>query len=106
MTLEQMVATGDIKFSPGQIVATRACIRKMDSKYASYCLWQHMGGNWGLVDEEDWAANDEALKHMNRNDGGRLLSSYPLPNDPDVFWIITEGAGRDRVTTYLLPCEY
>jgi hypothetical protein len=87
------------KFRPGKLVATPAVMRKVDPDYAMASLVQHLQAKWGLCDPEDWKANDEALKH-----GGRLLSVYPLPNEPEVFWIITE---HDRsVTTILLPSDY
>ena len=55
-------------------------------------------GDWGDVCKEDWAENDEALKHERR-----LLSSYRTKHGVR-FWIITEW---DRsVTTILLPLEY
>jgi hypothetical protein len=93
------------KFHPGETVAaTPAVIEKVDSTYAGTCLNMHLRGNWGLVDEEDWKANDRAIK-----DGGRILSVYPLPNDPGNFWIITEAkddTGTRAATTFLLPSEY
>lgn len=90
---------GDIKFVPGQIVATPALMQVVPPEYAVYCLQMHLTGDWGLVDDEDKATNDAALK-----DGNRLLSAYALPNDPGNFWIITEW---DRsFTTLLLPDEY
>jgi hypothetical protein len=88
-----------VKFLPGKIVATPAVMKKVDPDYAMASLAQHLQGKWGIVCPEDWKANDEALRH-----GGRLLSVYPLPNDPDNFWIITEA---DRsATTFLLPEDY
>jgi hypothetical protein len=87
------------KFKPGKVVITSAAIRKLNADYATAALAQHLKGNWGIVDREDWEANDKALV-----DGTRLLSVYPLPDDPDNFWIITE---HDRsVTTILLPSDY
>lgn len=87
------------KFKPGKLVATPAVMQKVDPDYAMGALAQHLQGKWGVLDPEDWQANDEALVN-----GGRLLSAYPLPNDPGNFWIITE---HDRsVTTILLPSDY
>lgn len=87
------------KFNPGKLVATNTVMHKVNADYALAALLQHLSGNWGLVDKEDWAANDAALTN-----GDRLLSAYPLPNDDDNFWIITEC---DRsVTTILLPSDY
>lgn len=87
------------KFKPGKIVATPGFIEKCDQKYAAAALQRHLMCDWGLVCEHDWEANNRDVKR-----GGRLVSSYPLPNDPAKFWIITEG---DRsYTTFLLPEEY
>lgn len=87
------------KFEPGDIVATPAFAAKCNPAYAMACLERHLMGSWGLVDEDDGNANDRALK-----EGGRLLSVYPLPDDPADFWIITEA---DRsATTFLLPSDY
>jgi hypothetical protein len=89
------------KFDPGNIAITPTLMKKVDADYAFAALTQHLMGKWGVLDKQDWEANNAALK-----DGGRLLSAYPLPNDPDNFWIITEGEGHDRVTTMLLPSDY
>lgn len=91
-------------FALGDVVATPAAMNKVDPRYALSCLELHHSGDWGLVDEEDWKTNDNALKT-----GGRLLSSYPLPDDADMFWIITEAEdenGRRVATTFLLPSDY
>ena len=91
--------TIEAKFDPGKLVATATAIKKIDPDYALAALAQHVQAHWGIVDQDDWKANDEALKH-----GGRLLSVYPCPNSSEVFWIITE---HDRsVTTILLPSDY
>ena len=87
------------KFSPGNLAATAAAMKKIEPDYAMAALCQHLEGNWGLCDDEDWHTNNEALKH-----GGRIFSSYPLPDEAGSFWIITEA---DRsVTTILLPSDY
>jgi hypothetical protein len=87
------------KFDPGKLAATPAVMKKVDPDYAMGALCQHVQARWGIVDQDDWKANDEALKH-----GGRLLSVYPCPNSSESFWIITEA---DRsVTTILLPSDY
>jgi len=89
------------KFPMGQLTATRGMIDKMAAEpdYFRVCICKHLAGDWGDLGEEDKRINNYSLKH-----GMRLLSAYPLPNDPDRFWIITEA---DRsVTTLLLPDEY
>jgi hypothetical protein len=87
------------KFNPGKLVATPAFTKKVGPQYGMAALCRHLEGNWGLCDDEDWHTNNEALKH-----GGRLLSSWPLPDEAGDFWILTEA---DRsVTTMLLPSDY
>ena len=94
-----MTITIHAKFTPGKVVATPAVMNKVDAEFAFAALTQHLQGKWGTVDRHDWQANDDALKN-----GERLMSVYPLPNDPGDFWIITEA---DRsVTTFLLPSDY
>jgi hypothetical protein len=91
----------EAKFHPGKLAATPAAIKKIDPDYAVAALTQHLQGKWGTVDRHDWQVNEDALKH-----GGRVMSVYPLPNDPSDFWIITEGEGKDKITTFLLPSDY
>ena len=87
------------KFNPGRMAATPAFMAKVTPDWAVVALAMHLNANWGLVDAEDWAANDAALKT-----GGRILSSYAMPDDASEFWILTEA---DRsVTTFLLPSDY
>jgi hypothetical protein len=58
-------------------------------------LRRHVRGDWGEVDNHDWAANEAALAH-----GSRLLSVYRSSKGIK-FYVITE---HDRsVTTLLLP---
>jgi hypothetical protein len=66
-------------------------------------LSRHLVGDWGVVDDDDKEANNEALK-----DGSRLLSAYILPTGLKI-WVITEAANNDgkrEATTALLPDEY
>jgi len=87
-------------FNPGNIAATKGFMDKCPPKYALAALAMHLVGKWGTVCPEDAELNDIALKDGN----ARLLSKYPLPDDPGDFWIITEA---DRsATTFLLPSEY
>lgn len=88
-----------VKFVPQTVCATPAVIDKMDQNYAVAALCRHLRGDWGLVDAEDWDANDKALAH-----GGRLMSVFPLPDEAGDFWIITDGG--HEVTTILLPEDY
>jgi hypothetical protein len=95
-----MPVISHVKFSLGQLVATPGALTAL--KESGQCPWdfvvKHMAGDWGFVDEEDRAANDQALI-----DGSRLLSAYRTARNQKL-WIITEA---DRsVTTILLPEEY
>lgn len=82
----------------GQIVATPAALGAVTRFDIVAALRRHAAGDWGEVDADDQAANDEALR-----DGTRLLSAYSAVNGTR-FWVITEA---DRsVTTVLLPDDY
>lgn len=59
---------------------------------------RHLACDWSDMDKEDQHSNREAVKH-----GGRIFSSYWLPDESKI-WVITEA---DRsATTILLPEEY
>ena len=93
------------KFSLGQIAATPGAIEAMEEsgQTPAFFLDQHVSGNWGIVGEEDWKLNDEALKG-----GSRILSAY-LTLKGKKLWVITEATdddGHRAATTLLLPEEY
>jgi hypothetical protein len=92
--------TKEPRFATGQLVATPRAMDKLSPAAMASALARHVTGDWGDVDDEDRAANDADVIA-----GGRLLSTYPIPDEPDEkFWIITEA---DRsATTFLLPEEY
>jgi hypothetical protein len=94
-----LVATEPL-FELGQTVATPGALRALEQAHVG--LWsllrRHLTGDWGDLDREDAAANDNAV-----HQGLRLLSAYQLPTGQRI-WIITE-AGRS-VTTFLLPEDY
>ena len=94
-------------FEYGSIVTTAAVhdIYTADRRFARFVamsLGRHLSGDWGDLDKEDKALNEEALKS-----GGRLHSAYKIPESfktEDKLWIITEA---DRsVTTILFPSDY
>lgn len=98
-------------FELGNIVATARLHDYMSENnffnmFVGYCLSLYATGNWGKLDPEDWALNDESVKT-----GERILASYPIPYElqkelegEEKIWIITEW---DRsVTTILFPDEY
>lgn len=86
------------KFDLGEVVATPGALAALGGTSWVYDLIdRHLGGDWGEVDREDWAANDRALLA-----GARLLSAYTVSGTK--VWVITEA---DRsATTVLLPEEY
>lgn len=90
-------------FHLGRVIATTGAIRAMletDEGLGTglMLLQRHATGDWGTMDAEDKAANDQALKS-----GGRIFSAYVLSTGVKL-WVITEA---DRsATTFLLPEEY
>jgi hypothetical protein len=85
------------KFDLGRTVATPGVLAAVPQDQLIPLVFRHAEGDWGDLDPEDAAANDQALI-----DGDRLLSAYTV--DGTKVWIITEW---DRsVTTILLPEEY
>jgi len=104
--LEDMIAVTTPLFKPGRVVATPGALEALEQSGQSvwHFLALHLAGNWGVVDDEDKALNDEALK-----DGSRLLSAYLLDDEEKTkIWIITEAEdqGNREATTALLPDEY
>lgn len=86
------------KFPLGRTVATRGAIDSLSQYDIILGLSRHHAGDWGEVEEEDWAANEQALLTE-----ARLFSVYSSTRHVR-FYIITEW---DRsVTTVLLPHEY
>jgi hypothetical protein len=93
------------RFEPGQLAATPGALQalKQSGQTANFFLDRHATGDWGELDQEDWALNDRALK-----DGSRILSAYRTLKGKKL-WIITEAAdndGKRAATTILLPEEY
>lgn len=93
------------KFSPGRLLATPGSLEALEKSGQSPTefLTKHVRGDWGIVDEEDKAANDQSLI-----DGSRILSAY-LTSKGEKLWVITEACddqGRRAATTILLPEEY
>lgn len=89
------------RFSLGHVVATPGATSTMEQFGIdpASLLARHVTGDWGDLDEEDRAANDEALLY-----DGRLLSAYGEADSDSRIWLITEW---DRsVTTLLRPEDY
>ena len=82
----------------GRVLITSRASAELFPDDVIHCLVRHMCGDWGTVCEEDWEANNLALKS-----GSRLLSAY-VDRRGQRLWIITEA---DRsATTILLPEDY
>ena len=110
-----MIAVTTPLFKPGRVLATPGAIEALERSGQSvwHFLTRHLAGDWGVVDTDDKAANDDALR-----DGSRILSAYLLDGDRDgngegdeatKIWLITEAAdesGNRVATTALLPEEY
>ena len=101
-----MISVNTPTFQLGQTLITpgaqEALAATGESPWA-FLFVRHAKGDWGIVDAEDAALNDESLK-----DGSRLLSAYVL-KDGTKIWIITEAEGdngKREATTILLPEEY
>lgn len=87
-----------VTFPLGHVCATPGVVDEIPFEEQMTALARHAQGDWGTLDQEDWAENEVSLR-----EGFRLFSVYRSRNDVK-FWIITEA---DRsVTTILLPDEY
>jgi hypothetical protein len=87
-------------FPIGTLVATPGALAALEAAGQSPAefLSRHARRDWGELDDEDRASNNDALYTF-----GRLLSAYTLA-DQSRLWIITEA---DRsATTLLTPDEY
>ena len=87
-------------FPLGKLVATPGVLDALleVQEIPTTYVWRHLAGDWGDLDAEDKASNNDALKT-----GERILSAYNLKNGKRI-WIITEA---DRSSTcILLPEEY
>jgi hypothetical protein len=97
--------TVNIRFEPGQIVATPGVLEALavSGQTADFFLAKHLNGDWGDIDAEDRAANEQALV-----DGSRILSVYKTLKGVRL-WLITEAEddnGQRTSTCILLPDEY
>ena len=90
----------DPRFPLGRVVATVGALAVLfDAGQAPReFIERHVSGDWGELDSEDSASNEEALKW-----GLRIFSAYRT-SDGEKVWVITE-ADRSS-TTLLLPSEY
>jgi hypothetical protein len=92
-------------FKSGTLLATPGAMALINETGTNtlQLMARHLNGDWGDLDDEDKALNDEAVKC-----GARILSAYNL-RGKDRVWVITEAAddnGARAATTILLPEEY
>jgi hypothetical protein len=88
----------EAKFPLGQTVITRTALAVLTAADVASAIARHAAGDWGDLDAEDLAANEQALR-----EGSRLFSVYHSSAGVK-FYVITEW---DRsVTTVLLPEDY
>ena len=93
-----MTTSGSVKVPLGRTVATPAALAAVSPLDIAAALRRHASCDWGEVDPDDRAANDDAVRS-----GERLLSVY-LTASGTTFWVLTEA---DRsATTVLLPDDY
>ncbi len=88
-------------FTLGQVVATPGALSALAvaSVEPLELLRRHVTGDWGVLSPGDARENARSVKH-----GWRILSSYPLGENGEKVWILTEA---DRsATTLLRPEEY
>ena len=89
-------------FPPGRIVETPGAFEALQRNVAnsSEYVCRHCHGDYGEMTEEDVQRNSASLEY-----GGRVMSSFSLP-DKTTLWIITDDVTGQAVTTLLLPDEY
>jgi hypothetical protein len=88
----------------GRVVATAAVAATVHHHQITALLDRHAAGDWGDLDDDDRAANDEAA----RSGDGRLFSSYAT-TEHGTLWIITDdirAGGEGTITTVLFPDDY
>ncbi len=96
-----------MKLSLGNIVVTPAAHAAISRQRQSDFLDRHASGDWGVIDDDNRAANRAAM-----NTGELILSAYPIDQSNPCkgfrenccIWVMTE-ADRSH-TTILLPSEY
>ncbi len=90
------------KVALGELVITAAAAGKLDASTALKCLMRHEAGDWGELCEENWEANENALKAASR-----IVSVYEIDGENEIkvrFYVITEW--NREATTILLPEDY
>lgn len=95
-----MTPTNPPLFPLGQLAATPGALAALAAAGQTPVefLRRHQCGDYGVVDDEDKKANDEAVRC-----GERVFSAYLL-SDGTKVWLITEADRSSSVL--LLPDEY
>lgn len=103
MAVEEIAVNA--KFEPGQIVATPGALDALarSGQCPAFFLEKHLSGDWGEVDADDAAANEQALQ-----DGSRLLSVYRTLRGTKLYCIseAVDDDGKRASTCFCLPSEY
>lgn len=85
-------------FRTGQIVVTAGVMSSLTLEEISECVYRHIHGDFGILEDEDRQANIDAI----RTGEDRIFSAYNY--DCTKYYVITEW---DRsVTTVLRADEY
>ncbi len=88
----------------GRVVATAAVAASVPHPLITALLDRHAGGDWGDLNPDDPAANDDDA----RSGDGCLFSSY-VTAEHGTIWIITDdirGEGDGPITTEMFPEDY
>jgi hypothetical protein len=88
----------------GRVVATAAVAASVPHPLTTALHDRHAGGDWGDLDADDPAANDDDA----RSGDGRLLSSYATAGHGTI-WLLTDdirGEGEWPITTVMFPDDY
>jgi hypothetical protein len=94
-----MKAMTRAKFPLGHVVATPGVLEALaeSGQTPAFFLDQHASGNWGIVDEEDWLLNDEALKDGSRT-GKRQREDNQDRDTERLRLRLSNPQGRERET--------
>lgn len=94
------------RFPLGRLVVTSGVVYVCESQGIFWhqtvmkFLMFYQNGIWGDVDKESWDMNNRAAVSKT----GRILAVYKIGGEK--VWVITDFAGEDTYTTFLLPDEY
>jgi len=91
------------RFKLGDLVGTPGIQQCIMPEEVALVLYRHATGDWGELDAEDWARNNEAVAYEGDADRqSRIVSAYTIRGHK--VYVITEW-DRSR-TTVMLDCEY